>query len=392
MLLRKTMLSSKKDIIRSRNIVMRLRWLIPLCLMFCCHVRQGVLPDETLGEAYIVHYAEGFKATCYPEYTIVEVRDPWNPRRNLQRYILVDREKELPARLPEGTLIRTPIQKVAAYMAVHCMAFDELGVIDGIIGVCEPRFIISPVVHSRLAEGLIVDLGESVSPNVEKMIEMGVEVILTSPFHNAGYGSVEKTGIPIIECADYMETTPLGRAEWLRFLGLFTGKTALADSLFHETEARYLEIKNTVADITHRPTLFTEKRYGSSWYVPAGQSYMAQLYRDAGADYLFSDLPGSGGTPLSFETVFEKAIHAGFWLFNYSGNSDMTYRDLEAEYTLYANFDAFRQRQVYGCNTDFSRYFEETPIHPDYLLCELTAIFHPEQVPDYRFRYFHPLR
>jgi len=355
-------------------------------------MRQGVLPDETQGKAYIVRYAEGFKATYYPDYIIVDVRDPWNTRRNLQRYILVDRNKEVPANLPEGTLIRTPIQKVAAYMAVHCATLYELGVIEHIIGVCEPRFIISPVVHSRLAEGLIVDLGESVSPNVEKMIEMGVEVILTSPFHHAGYGAVEKTGIPVIECADYMETTPLGRAEWIRFLGLFTGQTTLADSLFNETETRYLEIKNTVTQITRRPTLFTEKRYGSSWYVPAGQSYMAQLYHDAGADYLFSDLPGSGGTPLSFEIVLDKAIHADFWLFNYSRDTEMTYQSLGAEYALYANFDAFKQRRVYGCNTDLSLFFEESPIHPDYLLRELAAIFHPEKIPDYPFRYFHPLK
>ena len=365
---------------------------IPLCLLCCCHVRQGVLPDETQGEAYIVRYAEGFKATCYPDYTIVEVRDPWNHQRNLQRYILVDRKKEIPALLPEGMLIRTPIQKVVAYMAVHCTALDELGVIDDIIGVCEPRFINSPVVHSRLADGLIVDLGESVSPNTEKIIELGVEVILTSPFHNAGYGAVEKTGIPIIECADYMETTPLGRAEWLRFFGLFTGQTALADSLFQETEIRYLEIKNAVADISRRPTVFTEKKYGAAWYVPAGQSYMAQLYNDACANYVFSDLPGSGGTPLSFEAVLDKAIHADFWLFNYNRDTDMTYQSLEAEYTLYANFDAFRQRRVYGCNTDFSIFFEETPIHPDYLLSELVAIFHPEQMLGYQFRYFHPLK
>ena len=365
--------------------------IIPLCFVFCCHIRQGVSPDETQGEEFIVHYAEGFKATCYPDYTIVDVRDPWNPQRNLQRYVLVDRYKEPPANLPEGTLIRTPIRKVAAYMAVHCTALDELGVLDHIIGVCEPRFIISPVVHARLAEGLITDLGESVSPNVEKMIEMGVEVILTSPFHHAGYGAVEKTGIPVIECADYMETTPLGRAEWLRFLGLFTGQTTLADSLFQETEARYLEIKHEVAHITRRPTLFTEKRYGASWYVPAGQSYMAQLYADAGADYLFSDLPGAGGAPLSFETVLDKAIHADFWLFNYSRDTDMTYQSLESEYALYANFDAFKQRRVYGCNTDFSLFFEETPIHPDYLLRELVAIFHPNQMPGYLFRYYHPL-
>jgi iron complex transport system substrate-binding protein len=366
--------------------------LILLCLLFSCHLRQGGSPEEGRGEEYTLHYAEGFKVTYYPDYILVDVRDPWNPRRNLQRYLLVDRNKEIPANLPKGTLIRTPIRKSVVYTAVHCAALDELGAIHAITGVCEPRFIKNPAIRSRLTDGLIADMGESVSPNTEKMIELGVEVVLTSPLQNAGYGSVTKTGIPIIECADYMETTPLGRAEWIRFLGLLTGKTALADSLFQETEARYLEIKNAIANIANRPTLFTEKKYGSAWYVPAGQSYMAQLYRDAGADYVFSYLQGSGGTPLSFETVFEKAIHADIWLFNYTLNTEMTYPLLEAEYALYANFDAFRQRRIYGCNTLTTFFFEEAPMHPDYLLRELAAIFHPEKMPGYPLRYFHLLK
>jgi len=366
--------------------------LIPLCLLFSCHMRQGISPEEIQGEEYTLHYAEGFKVTCFPNYTVVDVRDPWNSRRNLQRYVLVDRNKELPVYLPAGTLIYTPIQNVVVYTAVHCAVLDELDAMDNVIGVCEPRFINTPTIRSRVAEGLIADMGEAVSPNIEKMIEQHVEVILASPFHNAGYGSVEKTGIPIIECADYMETTPLGRTEWIRFFGMLTGKTGLANSLFQETEARYTEIKNRVADVTIRPTLLTEKKYGSTWYVPGGKSFMAHLYRDAGADYVFSYLPGAGGMPLSFETVLDKAIHADFWLFNYALDTEMTYQSLEAEYSLYANFDAFKKHRIYGCNTEFSLFFEEVPMHPDYLLRELAAIFNPELMPDqYRFRYFHPL-
>ena len=363
-----------------------------LCLLYGCHTKQGVYTEELQGETFPLRYAEGFQAICYPDYTIVDVRDPWNSQRNLQRYVLIDRNKEVPANLPSGTLIRTPIQKVVVYTVVHCAALDELGVADDITGVCEPRFIHAPAIRSRVAEGLIADMGESVSPNTEKMIELGVEVVLTSPLHNAGYGSVEKTGIPIIECADYMETTPLGRSEWLYFFGLLTGKTALADSLFLETEARYLEIKNELSDVKSRPTLFTEKKYGSAWYVPAGESFMAHLYRDAGADYIFSYLPGSGGTPLTFETVLDKAIHADFWLFNYAMDTEMTYPSLAAEYALYANFDAFKKNRVYGCNTEFSFFFEEVPMHPDYLLRELVAIFHPKFVPGHQFRYYHPLK
>jgi len=357
-----------------------------------CHTKQHTPAELVQDEAYTLHYAEGFKIAGYADYTVVEVRDPWNTQRNLQRYILIDREKEPPEHLPAGTLIRVPVQRIAVTTAVHCAALDELGVINDVIGVCEPRFINSPAIRARVAEGALADLGESVSPDTEKMIALGVEVLLASPFQHAGYGAVEKTGIPIIECADYMETTPLGRAEWLRFLGLLTGKTSLADSLFHATEVSYLDLKNKVADITSRPTLLTEKRYGSTWYVPSGQSYMAHLYRDAGADYLFADLPGAGGTPLNFETVYAKAIHADYWLFNYFSDTELTYSALAAEYALYANFDAFKQHRIYVCNTGSSLFYEEAPMHPDCLLRELVAIFHPHLMPDYQCRYFHPLK
>ena len=362
-------------------------WL--LCFTISCNVNtSGSLSgDDT------IQYASGYRVEACEGYTKIEVYDPWKKGQLLERYLLVSRDKPVPAEMPTGTIVHVPLRNIVVYTAVHAAILDELGVLDDIIGVCEPRFIKSPSIRSRLEEGLIVDMGESVSPNTEKMIEMGVEVILASPFQNAGYRSVSKTGIPVIECADYMETTPLGRAEWIRFLGLFTGKTALADSLFHETEVRYLEIKKTIAHITNRPTLFTEKKYGSNWYVPSGQSYMAQLYRDAGADYIFSYLPGSGGVPLSFETVLDKAIHADFWLFNYNLDADdMTYQSLEAEYALNANFDAFKKRRIYGCNTQTSFFYEEVPMHPDYLLRELVAIFHPEQMPGYLFRYFHLLK
>ncbi|MDR2233311.1 MAG: ABC transporter substrate-binding protein [Tannerella sp.] len=357
-----------------------------------CHSKQVSPLEAADKKEYTLYYAEGFRVDCYADYTVVDVRDPWNPQRNLQRYILIDREKDIPENLPEGTLIRIPIRRIAVTTAVHSAALDELGVLDDVIGVCEPRFINSPAVRARVSEGTMADLGESVSPNTEKIIALGVEVLIASPFQHAGYGAVEKTGIPIIECADYMETQPLGRAEWLRFLGLLTGKTDLADSLFRATENRYMDIKRSVANVTTRPTLLTEKRYGSTWYVPSGQSYMAHLYHDAGADYLFADLPGAGGTPLNFETVYNKAVHADFWLFNYFNNTELTYSALAAEYAQYANFDAFKRRRIFACNTGSSLFYEQAPMHPDYLLRDLVAIFHPDLMPDNQHIYYFPLK
>lgn len=335
-----------------------------------------------------IRYAQGFTIQHFDNHTSVEVRDPWDSTRILQRYLLIDREQAVPQGLPKGTVIRTPVRKVVVYTSVHTAIVDQLGEVDKIIGVCEPRYMDTPGIQEGLRDGRIADLGEATAPNIEKMIDIGAEIIIASPFQNAGYGPAEKLGIPIIEAADYMESLPLGRTEWIRFYGLLFEKSAQADSIFRETEEQYLALKELAASVTDRPTVISEKKFGSSWYMPAGDSYIAHLYKDAGADYVFKDLPGAGSTPLAFETVLDKAIHADMWLVKYNQATEMTYKDLRTEYTPYENFDAFKNRRIYTCNTGVVPYYEEFPIHPEMLLKDLVWVFHPELLPGYVPRYY----
>lgn len=337
-----------------------------------------------------IQYAQGFTVQRFDTYTMVEVRDPWDSTRllQLQRYLLVDRTKSVPGGLPKGTIVKVPVKDIVVYTSVHAAIIDQLHEINKVIGVCEPRYMDTPAIQEGIQAGRIADLGEATSPNIEKMIEIGAELVIASPFQNSSYGPVEKIGIPIIEGADYMEAFPLGRTEWIRFYGLLFGKEEMADSIFKETEQAYLSLKNLTVNIDKRPTVLSEKKFGSSWYIPAGDSYMAHLFEDAGADYMFKDLPGAGSTPLAFETVFDKAIHADIWLVKYNQSSEMTYNDLRSEYTPYENFDAFKKQRIYTCNTGIVPYYEEFPLHPEYLLKDLIWIFHPELVPGYSPRYF----
>ena len=335
-----------------------------------------------------IQYAQGFTVQRFDTYTMVEVRDPWDSTRLLQRYLLVDRTKSVPGGLPKGTIVKVPVKDIVIYTSVHAAIIDQLHETDKVIGVCEPRYMDTPAIQEGIQAGRIADLGEATSPNIEKMIEIGAELVIASPFQNSSYGPVEKIGIPIIEGADYMEAFPLGRTEWIRFYGLLFGKEEMADSIFKATEQAYLSLKDLTANIDNRPTVLSEKKFGSSWYVPSGDSYMAHLIEDAGADYMFKDLPGAGSTPLAFETVFDKAIHADIWLVKYNQSSEMTYKDLRSEYTPYENFDAFKKKRIYTCNTGAVPYYEEFPIHPEYLLKDLIWIFHPELVFGYSPRYF----
>mgnify|MGYP003171644286 FL=1 len=335
-----------------------------------------------------IQYAQGFTVQRFDTYIMVEVRDPWDSTRLLQRYLLVDRTKSVPGGLPKGTIVKVPVKDIVIYTSVHAAIIDQLHETDKVIGVCEPRYMDTPAIQEGIQAGRIADLGEATSPNIEKMIEIGAELVIASPFQNSSYGPVEKIGIPIIEGADYMEAFPLGLTEWIRFYGLLFGKEEMADSIFKETEQAYLSLKDLTANIDNRPTVLSEKKFGSSWYVPSGDSYMAHLIEDAGADYMFKDLPGAGSTPLAFETVFDKAIHADIWLVKYNQSSEMTYNDLRSEYTPYENFDAFKKKRIYTCNTGAVPYYEEFPIHPEYLLKDLIWIFHPELVFGYSPRYF----
>ncbi len=167
-----------------------------------------------------IRYAQGFTVQYFDDYTSVEVRDPWDSTRILQRYLLVDREQSVPGNLPKGTVVRTPIRNIVVYTSVHAAIIDQLNEADKVIGVCEPRYMDTPAIQEGLRAGRIADLGEATSPNIEKIIDIGAEIIIASPFQNAGYGPAEKLGIPIIEAADYMESLPLGRTEWIRFYGL----------------------------------------------------------------------------------------------------------------------------------------------------------------------------
>lgn len=336
-----------------------------------------------------LRYARGLTIKRFQHYTAVEINDPWKVDQLLQRYILVARDQPLPDQLPQGTVVTVPIRNVVVYTAVHAGIIDLLGESDRIIGVCEPRYMELPAIREGVKSGRIADLGESSSPNVEKMIELGAEVIIATPFQNSGYGAAEKMGIPIIEGADYMEALPLGRTEWITFYGLLFGKSDEAARFFAEREAAYLQLKELTTAVSHRPTVFSEKRFGSTWYVPAGDSYIAHLFHDAGADYLFRELPGSDSAPLSFEAVFDRAIHADLWLIKYNLEEPLSYSRLRNEYTPYEHFDAFTNRRIYGCNTGKVPYYEEFPLYPDYLLKDYVYIFHPELLPaDYEPRYY----
>lgn len=342
------------------------------------------------GDTVRMKYSSLLQIVKHADYTVVTIRNPWDTLKVLHTYLLADREKPLPEHLPEGTVVRTPLQKSVIYSSVHCSLWSELDELKGIGGVCGLEYIKLPQIQEGCRNGSIVNVGNSMNPDIERIIDLRPDAILLSPFENSGgYGRVGKLNIPIIECADYMETSALGRAEWMRLYGLLLGKEAQADSLFAGIEKEYLTLTQQVkSQNLKRPTVISEMKNSSAWYIPGGNSTMGRLYQDAGADYVFASLSNSGSVPLAFETVFDRGGNADIWLIKYNQPQDKTYSELERDYAPYARFKAFQDRKVYGCNTNHVPFYEESPFHPELLLKDLIKIFHPELLPDYDFKYF----
>ncbi|MCD8318910.1 MAG: ABC transporter substrate-binding protein [Paraprevotella sp.] len=345
------------------------------------------------GDTLPLQYATNLTLVSGRGYQIATLRNPWDTLKILHTYILVDRNAPLPDSLPQGTVIRVPLQKSVVYSSVHCGLLKELGALSAIKGICDLEYINLPEIREGCRTGRVADLGNSMSPDIEKIIQLHPDAILLSPFENGGgYGRLDKLDISIVECADYMETSPLGRAEWMRFFGLLYGKAREADSLFNRVATRYRTLAGRVADAPGKPKVFTDEKSGSAWYVPGGRSTVGRLLADAGADYVFSYLDMSGSSPLSFETVYDKAKDADIWLIRYNAPTDKTYGELKRDFAPYAGFKAFRERQIYGCNLGKVPYYEETPFHPEYLLEDLIRVFHPDMEDAQKTRYFSRLK
>lgn len=334
---------------------------------------------QAAGDTVAFKYATQISVVKYDGFTVATLKNPWKDGMTLHRYILVPSDKEVPYHIPSGTVVRTPLKRSVMFTTVHCAMLMEFGKQDCISGVADLKYIKIPWIQQQVARGRITDVGDGMSPVIEKIIDEHPDALFLSPFENSGgYGKLEEINIPIIECADYMESSPLARAEWMRFYGMLFGCEQKADSVFQTVDENYHKLKALAAKAKTRPTVLLDKVTGSVWYVPAGKSTIGQMIKDANGHYPWGDDEHSGSISLPFETVLEKAGEADVWLFRYSSDHDISYDELTSEHHGYSQFSAYRNRQAYGCDVERSQFYEESPFHPERLLNDFIKIFHPE--------------
>ncbi len=397
----------------NRNRSVCVTWMLFIVFFLAsCQGGSRSASDEQ-GDTIPVKYAQYLTMVKHDGYTEAILANPWKKGAELHRYVLIPKGKEgdetaevLMKRRDGVTMgnrrgahvdvIRTPIESSVVFTAPHCQLMYELGCSQAIKGVCDLAYINIPDVQKRaaIAKGAnaLVDCGSSMQSNVERIIDLKPEALLISPFENSGgHGELDKLNIPIIETADYMETSPLGRAEWMKFYGALFASSK-ADSLFAAIEKEYLSLKSKVAKLPKGLSVLTERKMGGVWYVPGGQSTMGILLKDANAKYIFADDKHSGSLALSPEQVLDKGKEVEVWAFKYFGGKPLTRPDLLQEYDGYKALLAFMMQNIYECDTSVVPYFEQTSFHPEILLREFILLSHPKVQGFGKLRFYKELK
>lgn len=321
-------------------------------------------------------------------YDLVRIRSPFDSTALLASYALVPDSIDPPADLPDDVkVLRVPLKSVTLYTDVHGHIIDELGAVSMVSCVIDAPYFKTRSITDGIASGKIADAGLSGSPSVEKIISTSPQALIVSVYEGMDLKGIDKLGIPVIYMADNMEATPLGRAEWIKFIGSLTGERSKADSIFSEVSDNYHALTRKVAKAQKRPKVLTETMYQGVWYVPAGESYQKIMLEDAGGKYPWADTGGSGSLNLSFEEVIDKSGDADVWLIRTFGRQ-LTKDALLADDDRYRHFNAFENGEIWIADTSVSGLFEEFPFHPERLLSDYIIIFHPELSDSLQLRYY----
>ena len=300
------------------------------------------------------------------------------------------------------TPVHVPIDRTIVMTMLQLSNFTALDALDVVRGITGTKNLFNKDVRARVDDGRIVKIGMEGNFDTELILAAQPEVIFISPFKRGGYDAIKETGITLIPHLGYKELHPLGQAEWIKFVGLFLGKEQEADSLFAQIEERYNSLKEktqsqealppTGGAGEGLPTVFSGEMHGGNWYAVGGRSALAQLFRDAGAEYVIKD-DNTGGVNIEFEQLYAAAADADYWRILNSFPGDFSYEALKASEPRNELFRAFREKKVIYCNMKQTPYYELSPVQPDVLLADLIAIFHPELMPaDYQPTFYRLLK
>ena len=342
----------------------------------------------------VIEYARGFTLEYRKGYKYIRVTAPWRNAASGFSYVLVPRGTRPPAVGPKDIVVYTPVRRIVVTSSTYVPSLAMLGLEQNLVGIANGSLIMTPSVADRIKKGQIAEIGDGSSSmmrnlNMERLLALQPEIVMLYGTGNPQYDfheQLQAAGLTPAINAEYMETTPLGAAEWIKFVAAFFDKDAEAKQIFDGIAQRYKAERAIAQSVTTRPTVFTGVDYHGSWYEPGGNSYRARFMEDAGATYLWRDDHTQGAMPLTMEAVMARAKNADYWI-------DVTIlhsmAELAAQDARYREFKAFREKRVFNNDVRINAaggndYWESGMANPDQMLADMISIFHPELMPDHK--------
>jgi iron complex transport system substrate-binding protein len=360
------------------------------------NTEPAVVADAFAGQINL-RYATAFSVEYHEDYKLLTVLRPWRDANTTFTYILLQRGAQPPADTGDAQVIEIPVRRMASLAATHLTYLDALDDLDALVAIGNAEYVNTPGVVQRLESGETLAVGNGPDVNIESLLNLNPEMVTTLALGNSGkddYQMLMQRGIKTVVFSDFMEESPLGRAEWVKFIALFFNQEEQAEMIFSGVEERYLKMKELADSVETRPSVLLGFEINGKWNMPGGKSYQASYVKDAGGDYLWAHDDTSGRIPLSFEAVFEKGSQADYWFDQSVGWR--TAEDVLAADPRYRNFQAFSSGRVYNNNarlnaTGGNDYNALGLANPDLILADLISILHPDLLPDHDLVFYRPL-
>jgi len=354
-----------------------------LLLLTACGIGTG--DDRTLLEDGYekAFFAQGFLLATHQDHVLI--CDPTHPGEILQSLHFIDSGLKQPAEL----CIRRDSPRYVCLSSVYMAFLTTLGETANIVGAPDSSYLFDSRSKTLIRQGRMAVVTHGAAVDVEKILALSPTVVFANRMQKGELHQLIKKGIPVVFPDEFNENTPLGRTEWIRVFGRIAGKQALADSLFSQIVLRYQNLQQLTAQLAiNRPTIFGGMEFQGIWYVSGGLSYIAHLYRDAGADYLFDDNVSPASIPLDFEVVLDRGASSDFWRIILAHPDTISYDLIAKANRHYTKFSAFQNKKVIACNPSLTAYFEKGILEPDVVLSDLIYAVHPELLPEYLPTYY----
>ncbi len=364
-------------------------------LVGCAHTRESI--DDYSQEIYLPQYASGFKifGRSGSENTLIEVYNPWQGADSVVTRLLIDRDGVDVSSDFDGQVIKGDARRIVTLSSTHIAMLDAVGGASGVVGVSGLDYVMNPDIQARRDE--VFDIGYEGNINTELLTALDPDIVLLYGVTGASSveGKLKELGIPFMYVGDYVEDSPLGKAEWLVALSEVIGLRAYGEKVFAGIPQRYNALKNQVAEmVLDAPSVMLNTPYGDSWFMPPNESYMVRLIKDAGGDYIYKNNTGNSSLPIDLEEAYQLTSQADMWLnVGMINNLD----DLKNICPKFTDTRCFKNGYVYNNNfrtnaAGGNDFFESAIVHPDVVLCDLINIFHPGLLPDSSLTYYHILK